>query len=149
MTSGTARKQPRRLGADDFQRILAVWQAAGLSIRPQGRDTPAAFAQQLAGGTQIALGVDADGALVGVVLATHDGRKGWINRLAVHPDYQRQGIALQLVKAAEDVLYESGLHVIGALIEGDNPASYAAFEAAGYHLHADVRYLSKRDSADA
>ena len=50
------------------------------------------------------IGAFADGKLVGIVVATHDGRKGWINRLAVHPDYRRRGIAKKLIEEAEEYL---------------------------------------------
>jgi ribosomal protein S18 acetylase RimI-like enzyme len=148
MTSATAPPPPRRLRADDYPRIVALWQAAGLPFRPQGRDSHRAFEAQLAGGTQIVLGVEVAGELVGVVVATHDGRKGWLNRLAVHPDHRRRGIARQLIAASEAALREQGIHIIAALVEGDNPASLAVLKAAGYHEHEDIRYLSKRESAE-
>lgn len=148
MTSGTAPPPPKRLRADDYPRIVALWQAAGLPYRPQGRDSRQAFEAQLAGGTQTLLGVEAEGELVGVVVATHDGRKGWINRLAVHPDHRHKGIARRLIAASEAALRKQGIHITAALIEGDNPASLELFKAAGYHEHEDIRYLSKRDSAE-
>ena len=43
------------------------------------------------GGRRCSCVAEAGGELVGVVLGTHDGRKGWINRLAVAPAYQRRG----------------------------------------------------------
>ena len=49
--------------------------------------TPEAFAREIESGTATVIGAeDADGTLIGVVVATHDGRKGWINRLATDPD---------------------------------------------------------------
>jgi ribosomal protein S18 acetylase RimI-like enzyme len=147
MTYERAKKPPRRLGVNDFDRILALWQAAGLHIKPQGRDSRPEFERQMAGGTQTVLGIEDDGGnLVGVVLATHDGRKGWINRLAVHPDHRRQGIGLALIEAAEVVLREQGMRIIAATIEPDNEASLALFRAAGYAEWEGIRYMSKRDS---
>jgi len=137
------------LGEEDYDAILAVWQAAGLSIRPTGRDSREAFGAQLASGVQQVFGVRVDERLAGVVVATHDGRKGWINRLAVHPDFQRQGIALDLIEAAEQWMRDQGLHVFAALVEWPNEASEGVLAKAGYTTHPDIRYFSKRDSADA
>ncbi len=139
----------RRLTIDDHAASLALWQRAGLhSIRPEGRDSQSEFEKQFAGG-QIAIGLEEDGKLIGVVIVTNDTRKGWINRLAIDPDYRRQGYGEQLVQAAEDALHEMGLHLMAAFIEEGNDASLALFEKLGYATHEHIYYLSKRDSADA
>lgn len=137
----------RRLALDDHADILALWQRAGLhSIRPEGRDSRSEFEKQFAGG-QIAIGLEEDDRLIGVVLATNDTRKGWINRLAIDPLYQRRGYGEQLVSAAEEALHAAGLHLIAAFIEEGNEASLALFEKLGYAVHQDIYYVSKRDSS--
>ena len=139
----------RYLTIDDHAAILALWQCAGLhSIRPEGRDSREEFVKQLAGG-QIAIGLEEDGQLIGVVIVTNDTRKGWINRLAIDPAYRRQGYGEQLVQAAEEALHEAGMHLMAAFIEEGNDASLALFEKLGYATHQHLYYLSKRDSADA
>lgn len=135
------------LGAEDYDAIVALWQAAGLPYKPTGRDSRAQFATQMASGLQQAIGVRAGEQLVGVVLVTHDSRKGWINRLAVHPDFRRRGVARLLIAEAERVLRDEGLQIFAALAEGWNEASLAFFAAAGYSAHPDIRYFTKRDDA--
>ncbi len=133
--------------AGDHARLIALWKAAGLETKPQGRDSLDAFEHQLALGTQRVIGVENEtGELVGAVISTHDGRKGWINRLAVHPDYRRQGMALVLIRAAEAALREQGITIVAALIEPGNDASVALFEKAGYLDWPGMHYVSKRDS---
>ena len=141
----------RRLGLDDYDELMALWQRAGLhSLKPLGRDSRAGLARQLASGVQTILGLEVDGRLVGAVVATHDSRKGWINRLAVDPDHRRRGYGARLVAAAEEVLRELGLGVIAALVESDNPASLALFRKTGYvEIDPGIHYLTKRDSDDA
>jgi len=139
----------RRLIIDDHAAILALWQRAGLhSIRPEGRDSRSEFEKQFAGG-QIAIGLEEDDRLIGVVIVTNDTRKGWINRLAIDPDYRRKGYGEQLVHASEDVLHEAGIHLIAAFIEEGNLASLSLFEKLGYATHQHLYYVSKRDTADA
>jgi N-acetylglutamate synthase len=139
----------RRLTLDDHVAILALWQRAGLhSIRPEGRDSRAEFDKQLAGG-QMAIGLEENGRLIGVVLATHDTRKGWINRLAIDPDYRRQGYGEQLVRAAEEALRAAGMKLIAAFIEEGNAASLTLFDKLGYAVHPNIYYVSKRDSNEA
>jgi len=130
--------------------LIALWNAAGLHYSPAGRDARGAFAGQNDGGTQFPIGMKAeDGTLAGAVLATHDGRKGWINRLAVHPAYRRTGVALTLIRAAEETLRAQGIDVIAALIEPGNEASLAVFQAAGYDDWPGMHYVSKRRFPDS
>ena len=139
----------RHLTIADYEAMLVLWQRAGLkTIKPTGRDSRSEFEKQLAGG-QIAIGLVEDGRLIGVVLATNDTRKGWINRLAIDPDYRRQGYGEQLARAAEEALRGAGLKLIAAFIEEGNTASLALFEKLGYAVHQNIYYVSKRDSADA
>ena len=82
------------------------------------------------------------------MVVTHDGRKGWINRLAVHPSHRRQGLGRALIRAAEASLREQGIEIFAALIEPGNDVSLAVFEAAGYQDWPGIHYVSKRDRPD-
>ena len=140
----------RTLSLDDYEAIMDLWQRAGLtSIRPQGRDSRAAFARQLASGVQHIIGLEDGGRLVVAIVATHDGRKGWLNRLAVAPAYRGQGLARRLIAAAEQWLASQDILVWAVLIEEDNEPSLRLFQSAGYVLAPDILYLSKRPSAAA
>jgi ribosomal protein S18 acetylase RimI-like enzyme len=140
----------RVLTLDDYDRWMEVWQRAGLhSVRPQGRDSRQAFAKQLAAGTHTLIGLEIESKLVGVVLATHDGRKGWINRLAVLPEHRHRGHAARLAADAERVLKDQGIAVIAALIEPGNDASLALFQKLGYVEATGMHYVSKRENQEA
>lgn len=141
----------RELTVDDYQRLVELWKTSELeSLRPDGRDSCESVARQLTTGMQTILGLEVDERLVGAVVVTHDGRKGWINRLVTHPHARRQGYARRLIAAAEAVLRAQGIHVIGALIEDSNHVSLALFQSAGYtECDPPIHYLSKRDDAGA
>ena len=137
------------LTAEDYDTVRDLWEAAGLHIRPVGRDSREEFAAQIASGCQVVLGLQDGDRLVGVVLATSDSRRGWINRLAIHPDYRRRGLGLRLIDACEHLLRdERGLHVISCHIEDWNDASIALFTKAGYLHHPDIFYFAKRESQE-
>lgn len=137
------------LTVEDYDAVRDLWEAAGLHIRPVGRDSREEFAAQIASGCQVVLGLQAGERLVGVVLATSDSRRGWINRLAIHPDYRRRGLGLRLIAACEHLLRdERGLHVIACHIEDWNDASIALFTKAGYLHHPDIFYFAKRESQE-
>jgi GNAT superfamily N-acetyltransferase len=137
----------RYLTSDDYDAIVHLWKQAGLqSVRLRGRDSPSAFAAQLAAGQRV-IGLEDAGQLIGTILVTHDTRKGWIDRLAVHPDHRHKGYAAQLIAAAEQELRKTGLQIFAVLIEADNNASRELFAQEGYKTN-DVVYMSKRDSDD-
>lgn len=137
----------RHLTMDDYDAIIRLWKQVGLeSVHLEGRDSRDAFAAQLTAGQKI-IGLEDGGQLIGTVVVTHDTRKGWINRLAIHPDYRRRGYAAKLIAAAEQELRAAGLQIFAVLIEADNNASQELFAREGYKTH-DVVYMSKRDSDD-
>jgi ribosomal protein S18 acetylase RimI-like enzyme len=141
----------RELELDDYDRLMALWQRAGLHyLKPQGRDSREAVARQLASGVQTILGLEVERELVGAVTVTHDSRKGWINRLAVEPACRRRGYGARLIAAAEEVLRDQGIRVIAALVESDNLGSLTLFRKMGYvDAGRGIHYLSKRESGDA
>ena len=138
----------RAIRADDYAAIRDLWRAAGLSTRPAGRDAEREFLRQLARFPTTYLLAEHDGRVIGVILGTHDERRGWINRLAVHPDYRRRGIARRLIEACEQALYAQGIGIIAALVEAGNPLSSAVFAAAGYVTDVPMHYFRKRTRPD-
>jgi len=85
-----------------------------------------------------------NGKLVGSVLGTHDERKGWINRLLVSPEFQRQDVAKKLIAEVEDRFSELGIDIICCWIENWNTNSLQVFKKLGYKKHSDISYFSKR-----
>ena len=122
-----------------------VWTAAGLSYKPGGRDSPQRLLKQLKDKPTLFIGAFSDGKLVGVSLCSDDGRKGWINRLAVLPKFSGRGIATALITESEKALRRRGMHIFCIHIEGDNGVSMRLFGKAGYHRETDIFYYTKRE----
>ena len=134
----------RRATKEDIHVIIDVWVKSGLPIRTKGRDAPENLIKQLNEPNLWVLVAEEFGEIVGVVLVTHDTRKGWINRLATKPSKKREGIATKLLQAAEKSLYEIGIKVIALLIKDDNLTSRAFFEKENYQYSKEIAYYSKR-----
>ena len=133
---------------EDYDCVVELWTSAGLPYRPKGRDGRERIADELKKGTAIFLVAELDGKIVGCVLGTQDGRKGWLNRLAVRPEFQRRGIARMLVEEVEKRLSGMGIGISAALVENWNEKSMDVFERLGYTRHDDITYFSKRKSQD-
>ncbi len=134
----------RRFGIEDYDAVLKLWQDCRLPFKPYGRDSREKIAKEITKETAIFLVAERDGEVIGTVLGTHDGRKGWINRLAVDPKYRRQGIAQRLLEEAEEKIYQKGIEIVTCLIEDYNQTSMDFFQKAGYTKHTDIIYFSKR-----
>ncbi len=134
----------RELTSNDYERVIEIWEQSGLAHRPFGRDACDHFCKEMRENTAIFLGAEVKNELVGVVLGTHDGRKGWINRLAVLPAFRGRGFAKALVLEVERQLHERGIFIVTCLIEGRNDASELFFQSLGYIGHPDIAYYSKR-----
>ncbi|MGZ4887063.1 MAG: hypothetical protein ACXVJK_04855, partial [Candidatus Aminicenantales bacterium] len=65
----------------DYRRVVDIWTEGRLPVKPRGRDSRANIEKQIELPNVLFLVAESEGRVVGTVLATHDGRKGWINRL--------------------------------------------------------------------
>lgn len=132
-----------------YPEIQALWEATGLEYRSTGRDTREAIAAQLGTGYVWLFGIrDPGGKLVAALLLSHDSRKGWINRVAVLPETQGQGLGTRLCRFAEEWFEARGLELTAAQIELPNPASVRMFEKAGFVRFENLAYYTKRKRPD-
>jgi len=133
----------RRLEPDDYQAIISVWREAGLPFRQKGRESLESYLTQLKDEHINIVGAFAGEKMVGVVVGSHDGRKGWVNRLAVVPRMQNQGIAGKLVAIVEEFFQNQGIKMYAALINEDNEASINLFQKLGYEPKSEIKYFRK------
>lgn len=148
-----ARERPhgfavRPLEEGDLGEMTHVWSQAGLPYRPKGRDSPESLRAQLNRDPDLFIGAFEGSRMIGVIVGSDDGRKGWLNRLAVLPDYRRRGVAKALIEACEDALRKRGRGVFSLHIEGRNEASESLFVGQGYEDASYIRYYVKRDSEE-
>lgn len=142
-TNSSLRFQIRPATIEDYDALIRLWLAAGSDVEPTRRESRAAFARQLELFPDLYLVAFEGPRILGVVLGSHDGRKGWINRLAVHPDDQRRGVATALLRAADSAIRSQGITIVCALVEQDNAASAALFRTLGYADDVPVIYFRK------
>jgi ribosomal protein S18 acetylase RimI-like enzyme len=128
----------------DYSAVKNLWYLSGLPTKDKGRDKDENVAKELDKGVAHFLLVEFNNQLIGVVLLTHDGRKGWINRLAIHPDYKRKGLARLLVNKSENYFHSIGIDIIACMIEDYNQTSLATFQKLGYIEFKGMHYLTKR-----
>ena len=132
----------RPLRLRDYDAMVELMEVCDLKPRLRGRDRRDRIARQLRSNRTLYLGAFEGPRLVGIILGTHDTRKGWINRLAVHPGRRKEGLATRLVRACERTMRAQGIEIFAALIEADNLLSQEVFERLGY-MPTDIRYYRR------
>jgi ribosomal protein S18 acetylase RimI-like enzyme len=76
-------------------------------------------------------------------MAGYEGHRGWINYLAVSPEYRRRGIGRRMMHVAEDELRQLGCPKINLQVRSSNQGVIAFYERLGFALD-DVVSLGKR-----
>jgi len=107
----------REFRIDDYDSLIDLWIKAELPFKPKGRDRADKIKKEINENKSFFLVAEIGNKLVGSVFGSHDGRKGWINRLAVLPEYRMQGIASELIEEVEKRLSEIGIDIVACLIE--------------------------------
>jgi GNAT superfamily N-acetyltransferase len=134
----------REFNMDDYDELIYLWSRAKLPYKPEGRDKKESIKSELDRENSIFFVAEFNNKLIGSIFGTHDGRKGWINRLAVDPEYRLKCVARKLISVVEKKLYGKGIEIIACLIEDWNGESIKFFEKMGYIQHPDIIYLTKR-----
>jgi ribosomal protein S18 acetylase RimI-like enzyme len=73
-----------------------------------------------------------DGQIVASVMAGYDGHRGCLNYLAVAPEFQRQGLAREIVLKAERLLREAGCPKINLQVRMTNSGVMDFYGRLGY-----------------
>jgi len=73
-----------------------------------------------------------DNKIIASVMAGYEGHRGWINYLAVLPEYQRKGYARQMMDKCEEVLKEMDCLKINLQVREGNEAVIAFYKSIGY-----------------
>jgi len=134
----------RTATAADVDAVLDVWNRAR-SVAARTPDTAEYVGQLLERDPGALLVAEADGELVGALIAGWDGWRGNLYRLAVLPTHRRAGIASALVEEGHDRLRKLGARRVTALVGGDEGAAHKLWRAVGYQrdefVHRFVRNL--------
>lgn len=133
----------RVMNTEDYDRVYALW----MSCKNMGfnnlDDSRQGIEKYLKRNPSTCFVAEQDNAIVGVVLAGHDGRRGFIHHMAVAEDCRRQGIATDLLDQALAALKEEGINKAALLVFNRNEAGNAFWERQGFTARDDVTYRNK------
>jgi len=128
-------------GNDDIDAVLALWAAA--DAEPTVTDDADSIRCLIRHDPDALLVAEQDGRLVGTLIATWDGWRAAMWRLAIHPDHRRLGIASRLVRWAEDRFLRLGARRIALFVDTADPSPGEFWVACGYEPQSHRRRLVK------
>jgi ribosomal protein S18 acetylase RimI-like enzyme len=120
----------RNFQMEDYNEVVTLWKRAGLALSQS--DDREGIARKLERDADLFLIAENGTAIVGVVMGCYDGRRGWVNHLAVEPHYKGRGLGTQLLEEMEQRLREKGCGKVNLLIKPENAAVQAFYQRLGY-----------------
>ena len=84
-----------------------------------------------------------DNTLIASVMEGYEGHRGWINYLAIDPEYRRKGLGKTMMKAAETYLEQFECPKINLQIRAKNHQVIEFYKSIGF-LQEDVINMGKR-----
>jgi ribosomal protein S18 acetylase RimI-like enzyme len=131
----------RPMVEEDIPAAVALWQGLpGIGLRDA--DSPPALARYLRRNPGCSFMATAAGELVGVSLAGHDGRRGYLHHVAVRPDARLRGTGRRLVEACVEALKAEGIEKVNFWVKADNAAGLAFWKRLGGRERPDLVTVS-------
>jgi ribosomal protein S18 acetylase RimI-like enzyme len=137
----TAMFSLRTMTIDDYDAVMTLMQQTpGISLRDaDSRENIARYLQRNPGHSFVAL---SGGDIVGCLMSGHDGRRGYLQHLLVHPEHRRLGIANALVERCLATLQAIGIHKSHIDVLKGNEDGAAYWRSQGWQLRTDIERYS-------
>lgn len=135
--------QIRVMTIDDYDKVYDLWiHTPGMGLNSTD-DSKEGIGKYLKSNPTTSFVAELDGEIVGVIMAGHDGRRGYIHHTAVLPEYRKQGIASHLVERALFALDMEGIKKVALVVFSKNEIGNDFWERRGFIAREDLVYRNK------
>ena len=131
----------------DYAPVMALWTATS-GLRLRAADSRPAIERYLARNPNLSFVARHGDQIVGAVLAGHDGRRGYLQHLAVAPDHRGHGVGARLVRLCTEALAREGIDKTHLFVLNDNPAGLAFWRHLGWQPRPEVTMFSHLAAGD-
>jgi ribosomal protein S18 acetylase RimI-like enzyme len=138
--------QIRPYQPEDQAQVIVLWQACGLTRPWNDPATDIDFCVNSPTASLLVGCESPQGAIVASAMVGHDGHRGWVYYMAVHPSQQGSGLGARLMKEAEAWLTERGVPKLQLMVRDSNAQARGFYERLGYKTEPVVtlsRWLRK------
>lgn len=132
--------QIRLMTAGDYEAVHDLWMTIkGFAIRSVD-DSKEGVERFLKRNPTTSVVAETDGKVVGAILCGHDGRRGCLYHVCVHPDYRRQGIGRSMVVFCMNALKEEKISKVSLIAFTANDIGNAFWKTMGWTKREDLNY---------
>ena len=129
----------------DLQPVIDLWIKCDLT-RPWNNPEKDIF-RKLKIAPELFLVGEIGGKIVATAMGGYEGHRGWVNYLGVDPEYQRQGLAREMMEEIERLLKEWGCPKINLQIRNTNLNAIEFYRRIGYNVE-EITSMGKRLEED-
>ena len=135
----------RPFQTEDEDALVALWKMCELTV--PWNNPHKDIARKLQVQPELFLVGILDSSLIATVMGGYEGHRGWINYLAVHPDFQEKGYGQEIMNSVETGLREMGCPKINLQIRTGNNKIASFYQKLGF-TNDHVVSMGKRLEAD-
>lgn len=133
----------RTMNISDYSQVYALWRSTpGLGLNATD-DALEGIEKYLERNPNTCFVAIINNIIVGVILAGHDGRRGFIYHMSVSLESRRQGIGEQLLNAALEALRDEGILKVALVTLANNKIGNQFWEKQGFTSRDDLIYRNK------
>lgn len=130
----------RVMKPEDYGEIYELWKSIkGFAIRTVD-DSEAGVTRFLKRNPTTSVVAVEDGKIVGGILCGHDGRRGCLYHVCVHPDYRLRGIGKSMVVFAMEALRKEEISKVSLIAFTQNDIGNAFWNTIGWTKREDLNY---------
>ncbi|OBT26016.1 GCN5 family acetyltransferase [Vibrio tasmaniensis] len=137
----------REMVTADYDSVIALWcKTEGMSIRDA--DSKESIVSYLERNPGLSFVAESDKEIVGAVLVGTDGRRGYLQHLAVSTECRGQRLGCKLVSEAVNSLATLGIPKTHLFVYNDNINAQQFYEKLGWFPRDEVRMYSFNSSSN-
>ena len=133
----------RNFTAQDYDAAYSLWmRTPGMGLNDID-DSRAGIEKYLKRNPRTAFVALEGGGIVGVIMAGHDGRRGFIHHTCVAEEARHRGIGTRLVDTALKALKNEGINKVALVVFERNEGGNAFWEHMGFTARPDLNYRNR------
>lgn len=126
----------------DYEEVIRLWEMCeGIGL--SSADSPENISAYLERNPGMSFIARIEGKITGAVLSGHDGRRGFIHHLAVHPMFREKGIGRKMANECVSALEAAGIEKCHLFIFTSNESGIKFWESTGWSMREDIGIMSR------